>query len=360
MRRSSVPPSPARFSRATGAAVLACAFSTLALAACGDRAHVDARLSLVAARPATLDEVTRWRGEVTLEENREVITVFPQVSVTSAGDYLVADGREAQIRVYAGDGRLRRWFGARGSGPEEFTRPAAALPGDGGTVWVVDFSGKYAVFGPIGKGAVQTGRVPVGAIYTAKPMDDGQMLVVGRSGPGEPYLHLWDPRQRRITRSFFVPPVRRGFEEEAVVAGVMDASVRGDSIAALFALTDSIFLFTRDGRRTGAIPLRSRHLRPLATKLSAAGREGFVRWGATFSMLSRVFWLPGGSFLVQYWDTADGDQRFTLMHVARDGEPLFEIQGTPRLIAVAPDGETLVFADSRTDEPNQWRLAALR
>ncbi|HYH79123.1 MAG TPA: hypothetical protein VEX86_04980, partial [Longimicrobium sp.] len=45
----------------------------------------------------------RRRGEVAgrsdAEENREVVNVFPQVNVTPAGDFLVADGREAQIRV---------------------------------------------------------------------------------------------------------------------------------------------------------------------------------------------------------------------------------------------------------------------
>jgi hypothetical protein len=334
----------------------------LASAACGEGA--DARQASAAAvlRPAAvIDEVVRWRGDVKLEESREVINVFPQVSFAPGGAFLVADGREAQIRVYGGAGELRSWFGSRGEGPGEFFRPAAALPHDNGTVLTVDFAGTYAVFDTASRRAIETGRLPVTAVYTAKPLPDNQLLLVGRNlEAGSTYLHVWDPREKRMVRSFFAPPVRRGFEDEAVMSGLMDASVRGDSIAALFALSDSVFLFTRGGGRVGAVPIRARGMRPMGEKFPGGGREAYMKWQESFSVPSRVFWLSDGSFLVQYYDMVASDQRFSLVRLGRDGEPIFEIPRTPRLLALSPDGETLLFTKPGAEAPNEWRLATLR
>lgn len=334
----------------------------VASAGCGE--GVDAKPAAAAAvlRPAAvIDEVVRWRGDVKLEESRQVINVFPQVNFAPGGAFLVADGREAQIRVYGGAGELRSWFGSRGEGPGEFFRPAAALPHDGGRVLTVDFAGKYAVFDTASRRAIETGRLPVTAVYTAKPLPDHQVLLVGRiMGAGNEYLHVWDLREKRLVRSFFAPPVRRGFEEDAVMSGVMDASVRGDSIAALFALSDSIFLFTRGGARVGALPIRARGMRPMGEKFPGGGREEYMRWQESFSVPSRVFWLSDGSFLVQYYDMVANDQRFSLVRLSRDGEPIFEIPRTPRLLALSPDGGTLLFTNPGAEAPNEWRLATLR
>ncbi|HEU4558487.1 MAG TPA: hypothetical protein VFS20_11590 [Longimicrobium sp.] len=323
-------------------------------ASCGDAAEP-------VRSAAVIDDVVHWRGAVKLEENRQVINVFPQVSFAPGGAYLVADGREAQVRVYGSAGELRSWFGTRGEGPGEFYRPTAALPHFGGTVLTVDMLGKYAVHDTAARRVIETGQFPVPIIYTAKPLPNDQLLLVGRtSGTGSPHLHVWDLREKRLVRRFFVPPVRGGFEHEAVMNGVMDVAVRGDSIAALFALSDSIFLFTRNGARVGALPVRARGLRPMEEKFPGGGREALVKWQGSFSMMSRVFWLSDGSFLVQYYDMAANEQRFSLVRVRRDGEPIFEVQGTPRLLAVAPDGETLLFTNPAAEMPNQWRLATLR
>lgn len=346
---------------ACGAALL------LGLIACGDRdrggdAAPPPRPSARTANPTDkLEDVVSWRGGLTLEENREVINVFPQVSLAPDGDYLVADGREAQVRVYGADGHLLRWFGRRGKGPEEFTRPVAALPHDGGSVLTLDMTGSYAVFAAGGTRARETGTVTVPVIYGAKPMRNGRVLLVGRSFEGRsPYLHVWDPSQKKVVRSFFVPPVRRGWEDEAIMAGVMAAAVRNDSVAAVFALTDSVFLFTPEGERIGAFRIPARRFRPMNEEFRAKGREAFMEWNATHSMLSAIHWLPDGSFLLQYYDMVDNDQRFSTLRLARNGDLLFEIPGTPRLLAVSPDGKTLVFAKPDAEAPNQWQLATLR
>jgi hypothetical protein len=221
--------------------------------------------------------------------------------------------------------------------------------------------GKFAVFDSGAARPIETGRFPVNPIYTAKSLSNDQLLLVGRLPErAGPYLHVWDPRQNRLVRSFFVPPVRKEFEDEAIMAGVADASVRGDSIAALFALSDTIFLFTREGARMGTLPLRARGLRPVSIPFPGGGREAFMKWRESFSMVSRVFWLHDGSFLVQYYDMLGSEQRWSLVHLRRDGEPLHEIAGTPRLLAISPDGETLVFEKPGAEAPNEWRLATLR
>ena len=362
MRQNSFKSTPASPRSANRKVALAACLLLVASAACGEGAGArQASAAAVLPPAAVIDEVVRWRGGVKLEENRQVINVFPQVSFAPGGAFLVADGREAQIRVYGGAGELRSWFGSRGEGPGEFFRPAAALPHDSGMVLTVDFVGKYAVFDTASRRAIETGRLPVTTVYTAKPLGGGRLLLVGRvPGGGGQYLHLWDLRHKRLLHSFFVPPVRRGYENEAIIAGTMDASVRGDSIAALYALCDSIFLFTDQGVRIGALPLKARGLRPMTHNVRPGGREAIMEWMESFSTPSRIFWLSDGSFLVQYYDLVGNEQRFTLMHLGRNGEPLYEISGTPRLFTASPAGETLVFQDPRFETPNQWLLASLR
>jgi hypothetical protein len=351
----------ARYRKTATAVALAACAAMAGLGACGDGKATPRRARTPAHAASSIDDVVRWRGAVALEENRKVINVFPQVSFAPGGDFLVADGREAQIRVYGADGRLRRWFGSHGEGPAEFTRPATALAQDHGRVLVVDLTGKYAVFDSAGARVASTGRMPVQPVYAAREMGDGQLLLVGRgSGVGSPYLHVWDPRRQRIVRSFFVPPVRPGLEDEAIVAGTMDAAVRGDSIAAMFALSDSIFLFTRGGARIGALPLRARGFRPLTTHFRGGGLGALKQWNESHSIPGRVFWLPDGSFLAQYSDMVGNEQRFTLVRLGRDGEPIFEVAGTPRLLAVSPGGETLVFVKPGAETPNEWAFATLR
>ena len=48
------------------------------------------------------------------------------------------------------------------------------------------------------------------------------------------------------------------------------------------------------------------------------------------------------------------------MRLDHSGKPLFEAPGTPRLMALMPDGGTLVFARPGAETPNELQLASVR
>ena len=65
-------------------------------------------------------------------------------------------------------------------------------------------------------------------------------------------------------------------------AGPRDVAVRGDIVAVVFALSDTVYL------------LRFRWPGP--------GTQAFRAWNEGFPALSHLYWLRDGSFLVQHFD----------------------------------------------------------
>lgn len=338
-----------------GAPVLA---ACLAAAACGggerDRAAGDPP-------PSRLDELVTWGGEIRLEESDEVINVFP--NVTATGDaFLVADAREVQFRVYGKDGRLASHFGQKGEGPEEFRSPVAALRRASGNVLVVDINGKVAEFTPAGE-LRSTGIVPFAMVYDADLVNDTLMVIAGRA-PGSrdtPLLHLVDPRSGAILHSFFRPAIPPKLRDEYMIAGFVDAAVRGDTVAAVFALSDTVYLFSPTGEARGKIPIPARSLRPLKEPVPrGAPREKLQEWVSTFSSVSNVHWGPDGTFLVQYFDIEGVTQHWRLVRMDRGGKALFEGIDTPQLLATGDGGATLYFVKPDSETPNVWSVAHLQ
>src|SRR4051794_6562254 len=117
------------------------------LASCTQRSQASARGEVL----HSLDPVVHWARDVELQENPDVINVSIYVAPASGGDFLVSDGQEQQVRIYAPDGRLRRTFGRRGNGPGEFQHIAHALRLRDGRVLVADITGSLTMFDSAGK-----------------------------------------------------------------------------------------------------------------------------------------------------------------------------------------------------------------
>lgn len=328
----------------------------VAITACEDRPKAGPVLS-----PMTLDQVVTWVDEITLEETPEVINVNPQVRTDTEGRFLVADPREAQIRIYAADGQLNRHFGSKGDGPREFRSLTAAVRMPSAAILATDFSGKIAIFDSTGTNVIYSGRSPVGPIFDVEPLSDTLVLLGGRM-PGKrkaPILHMWRPGSDLLLHSFFIPPVPADLETEALTVGGVDAAIRGDTVAAVFSSIDTIYLFSPDGTPRGKIAIPFRNFRLPVTKMpSRPTSEEFAEWLESFSLISRLFWMEDGSFLVQYVDRADTESLWRLLHMTRDGKPIFELKDTPRLLA-ADEDRRLYFVKPTSLTPNKWSIATL-
>lgn len=301
---------------------------------------------------------------IALEENDEVINVWPQVSVDGAGNFLVADQKESQVRVYGSSGKLVRHFGRKGNGPDEFNSTVRALPLPSGGVLVVDARGKVAVVRSGEARVSETHRLPVRPVYSASLIGDSLLLVAGRIGekePGSPLLHVFDLASMSLSHSFFSSPSR--FRDDPIERniGFVNATVSGDTIAAVYSVSDTVYLFRPDGTALGQVPLNSKNFRRAEGRPPKRGSnvQDLLKWVATFSLTTDVFWTPGGDFLVQYQDRDGTDMRWRLTRITREGQPVFDVWDTPRLLASDQQGSRFLFISPDSETPNVWVSASL-
>lgn len=320
---------------------------------------------------ARLEDVVDWGREIRLEENDEVLNVAPMVSLDPRGGMLVADAREAQLRRYAPTGELLWKAGRRGSGPGEFSSPNAIVRLPSREILAAEFSHRFTLFDSTATRVLKTIDVPFRRVEELEVLNDS-LLLVGAIVSGDfdaPLLHVWNYRTNAVVRSFGYSPFSQTRNETAPhLASWGKASIRGDTLAAIFALNDTLHFFTPDGRRIGARPIRSRHFCrvPPETPGSAAPGSDQGRWLSTFDYVDNVHWLANGDLIVTYMslDLAQGlerppERRWHLLRLRRDGTWDLEIRD-PRLLAVDRDSEELYFVAPGAEAPNRWITARFR
>jgi hypothetical protein len=359
-------PPRARLHRAACRLAVA-ALHAATLAACRDMPR--ASMALAAETPGGLDGHLRWLGDIRLEENDTVVNVLARMNLDRRGGFLVADEQENQIRAYAPDGRLLRHFGRKGSGPKEFVFLHGAMRLETGQVLGVDYQGKGVVFDSTGATALHTFIAPVAPVQYVRLVNDTLVLLGGRATPRrgrrtDARLHLWNLARDTVVRSFFAPPiVGRAHTLAANVGGFVGADVRHDTVAAVFALTDTIYFFRLDGRKLGQIPIPFQHFRPLSERGPLPGQDAGVvqahEWAGSFSLVSDVFWLRDGGFLVQYQDRVGSAPHWRLLRMRRDGTRVFDAFDTPMLLAVDPRDDTLYFTKPGSLTADVWSRATL-
>ncbi len=302
-------------------------------------------------------------GTITLEENQATINVAPIAAPDPAGGFVVVDAKELRGRVYDGSGKLVGAFGRDGKGPGEFTAPMSGRRAPSGELVVADaMEGRITYFDPTGTRATGTSRVPLLPLYDAVPHGDSTLLLVGRAPDGfhAPLLHLFDRRSGTVKRSFFPTPGGVTVQRLAGSLGWADAAVRGDTVAATFGMSDTLYLFGVDGalRRRIPLPFQSFALPEMPEADERTEPRARNDWMQRLTLVYDLFWLPDGSFLVQTGRQKGAELEWGLLHLTPDGERLAELPASPRLMAAR--GDTLYFVDPRSEIPNRWRIARLR
>ncbi|HEX8831022.1 MAG TPA: hypothetical protein VF705_07655, partial [Longimicrobium sp.] len=116
---------------------------------------------------------------------------------------------------------------------------------------------------------------------------------------------------------------------------------------------------TRDGRALEKIPVPFAGFHRLEKPLAAnAPPQEFQKWLGSFSTATDVFWLRDGGFLIQYMDQQGSDRTYSLLRMDRHGRRVWEVAGSPRLLAVSPR-DSLVFVKKGAEAPNEWSIAEL-
>jgi hypothetical protein len=144
----------------------------------------------------------------------------------------------------------------------------------------------------------------------------------------------------------------------AISVGSASAARRGDTIAAVFGLSDSIFFFDAYGEARGRLPIPSEELARSTSSLGAVAGSAVPGQGLeSIISVSDLFWLPDGSILVQM-ASMGAEARFRLLGIDANGRKRFELADTPRLLAVRDD--RLFFHHPESVTPDRWAVARLR
>jgi hypothetical protein len=135
--------------------------------------------------------------------------------------------------------------------------------------------------------------------------------------------------------------------------------VRGDSVAAIFARADTVYLFHLNGDALSKLRIPFVNFRHVTEP--PPGRNdptAEIRWRGSYSTVSRIYWAADGTFFVQYYNMDAFAPRWGLLHMSRSGDLLFDLVDSPRLLAVLGD-QRLLF-EGPSDAPERWRVATLR
>lgn len=314
--------------------------------------------------PTDLDSHVVWSDTIRLEETDEALTVKPILSTDAEGNLFVADSRESQLRLYDPRGKLLDYFGRRGKGPGEFGGLQAALPRTGGDIVALDSQGKGVIYDPHTRMLRRSFRGPSLRVWGAALVNDSVVLVYGRAlkDGDSSLLHTVDLNTGSVINSFFNPTSLDNHPIEKSVGSAF-AALKGDTVAAVYSLSDTVYLFGLDGSTRGRIPLHIGGLRPVKRPDFPAQRPSMPAvnaWLSTFSHLSQVFWTPSGDFLVQYYDMVENEPKWRLARVTRNGDAVFDAADTPKLLGTATDGTRLYFTSPESLVPNVWITASLR
>jgi hypothetical protein len=320
--------------------------------------------------PTAFDSVFAIQSGVTLEENPGVLNVGIRVEQDPRGGYLVADGRESQVRRYAEDGTLLWHFGRQGLGPGEFQAPVGAARLLSGDIVVADRTGRLTLVDSEGQGALSTmptGIRPMDGIWVLGP---NELLLSGfdPSGPMGPRLHIWSLDAEAVRKSFFSPLEITPSRELSIVVGWSWVTFLADTIVTSFTTMDTLFYFSREGDLHRKVALPSAHLRAVEhSGVPEAPRDprGRAEFLARFDYVGSVWGTTDGDLYVEYRSLQPDDaamewRRWNLLGMSREGQRMFEVRDAPRLFFVDAAGSRFVFQNPETDLPSDWLVATRR
>ena len=305
----------------------------------------------------TLDDAVTWIGEIELYESDAVINVSPMVGADPWGGFLIADSREAQLRLYNRAGELKGYFGSRGDGPGELRRPRVLLRSPDGNLLAFDSRLRLVVFDSLGMTVQRTVSTPFARVDLGYIWDDSTVMIAGQLATGgeNRLLHFWDTVGDSVRTSFFDPTFG---QSTALLRNLGWASVArlGDEIVATYSMTDTLYVLDRGGVFLRGIPIPIddfRKAEPSPTGI--ATRE----WQSSFDLISSVHSMANGEILVEWLSPSPSEQELRLVLLTAEGEKLFALRNTSRLLTVV-DGKEMVFVQPGSLTPNKWVFAQLR
>ena len=297
--------------------------------------------------------------ELTLEENDQAMVVQPTVSSGGNGLLLLAEPLEGQVNLFDTDGSFKTAFGGRGEAPGELQLPLAAYPAGNGEIVVADMMLQRITFYPPGEGdEPEVVPSPVPFIISAQDLGDGRYILAGAipDRPRPRLLHIWNRTSASIERSFLPVGVLEALLPAAASFTAASATLEGDTIWAVWALSDTLYKFDRSGDLLAALPL------PLARPgdlgaMTGAPTDPRAMQSAfdAVTQVYRVFALDNGDKVIVSMQTRGFDSVWDILILDRQGGVVWKAANMPRLMTV--DDDLFYFQHPGSSLPNRWLVA---
>ena len=297
---------------------------------------------------------------LTLEENDQAMVVQPMVTSDNTGLLVVTEPMEAQVNLFGTDGSLLGILGTKGEGPGEFLFPMTAHRAENGEVVVADvMSQRMTFFAGSGDSAPEVIASPVPGAISAQDLGDGRFLLAGADPSEKPpkLLHIWNRESREIERSFLPMGVPEAALPFATSFTAASATLDGDTIWAVWALSDTLYKFDRTGERLATLPLSL--ARPLGELPMSGGsvtdpRE-IQRAFDSMTQVYKAFVMDSGEKVVVSVQTREFGAVWDVLILDPQGATVWKATNMPRLLTV--DQGVFYFEDPASVLPNQWLVA---
>jgi hypothetical protein len=186
-------------------------------------------------------------------------------------------------------------------------------------------------------------------------------LLAGWITRSSPRLHLWDINRKRLIRSFHEPFRGTPYLEHTVTLGWNEVDLKGDTIAAIYGASDTVYYFDRAGESLGQVQIPFADFRS-PTPITEAARldeAAGKAWLASFDAVSDVFWLDDRLAIRYHTDAEDGI-RWHLHMMTPDGRLVFDVRDIPQLLGSDATSNRLYFVSPGSLTPNEWSTAQIR
>jgi len=198
----------------------------------------------------------------------------------------------------------------------------------------------------------------VSPVYAAESIEEDALLVAARvPGVLRPFLlHRIRLRSGAIDKEFFQELGDSLVVRLSALLGFVVLAQQADTVAAISALTDSLYLFSTAGATVDvfAIPLKE-FRRPLTWVPNAGPTSRAVRsWLSSFDRIMGLAWTASGDFVVQASYLTNTGPVFRTVFMSRNGGLKGSLSRSPKLLTSF--GDTLVFLHPKALAPHSLCL----
>ncbi len=302
-------------------------------------------------------DLSAWRSAFTLverivmEETPSSVIIEPVVTDDDGG-FLVAEPKESQVRVHGANGRLLRVLGRGGQGPGELLAPARARRLHDGRVVVSDLMQPRLTFYNQ-EGTSTSSFVPVMPLFDFAFLNGDEVLAGGFvDGAADQLLHVFSLTSNTVVRSFMDVPDHPVVRRLVTSLGFPSIALRDGAIAAVMALSDTLYFFDTAGRAQGQVHLPiPGWVLPVSPPDRDARPQERQQWIEQLIQPGAVFWADE-DVAVAYAKQRHRDLTWGVMLLKRDGTVLANVYPAPRLLATR--GDRFIFADPDAPVPGTW------